>query len=178
VDFVISVNDMASRTVDKVKGSFDKLGISAKDLGKSLGMSDDAMAELAAETGGLSLVAAAAAGALAILGVAAIAITTEVISANEELDKMTTQLGALGNEADGSGAQIVGMLDDMSKRLPETKDQLAEWAKPLLAAGVHGRRRHNWRPPPPRPPSWVTVVRRRYRISSARSKPLPTRAAR
>lgn len=138
MDFTISVNDLASRGIDKVKNSFDKLGISAKDLGKSLGMSDEAMAELTAETGGLALVAVAAAAGLAVLVGGAIAITTEVIRANEELDKMTTQLGALGNSADGSGEQIVGMLDDMSKRLPETKDQLAEWAKPLLAAGVHG----------------------------------------
>jgi len=138
VEFTISVNDLASRGIDKVKSSFDKLGISAKDLGKSLGMSEEAMAELAAETGGLSVVAAAAAAGLAVLIGGAIAITTEVISANEELDKMTTQLGALGNAADGSGADIVAMLDDMSARLPETKDQLAEWAKPLMAAGVHG----------------------------------------
>lgn len=87
-------------------------------------------------TVGIGLVSAAAIG----LGSAFLEGAAFALSAASDLAQMTTQLGVLGAASGQTGEQIVGMLDQLSEKLPQTKDQLADWAKPLMAAGIQGDR--------------------------------------
>jgi hypothetical protein len=124
MDFVVSLIDKVSGPAEKAGGSLSSLSGTLMDL------VDPAALAVAA----LGLVAAAAVGlGAAFLGGAAFALKSA-----SELQQMTTQLGVLGTASGMTGEQIVGMLDQLSEKLPQTKDQLAAWAKPLMAAGLQG----------------------------------------
>ncbi len=57
----------------------------------------------------------------------------EVAEVNERL---TATFDALGNSGPESGKRTLDMLDKLSTKLPQTRDQLATWTKELEKAGV------------------------------------------
>ncbi len=126
MDFVVTLVDKISGPAQSASGSLGKLSGALESL------ADPATAAMVA----IGAVSAAAVGlGAAFLGGAAFALKSA-----SELQQMTTQLGVLGQASGQTGEQIVAMLDELSTKLPQTKDQLAEWAKPLMAAGLQGDR--------------------------------------
>jgi len=75
---------------------------------------------------------AAVVGAMAAFVVAGMAMSIQAVGVRNALEN---SLGALAGGA-VSGKAMVDMLDGMSDRLPQTRAQLGEWSKTLLAAGV------------------------------------------
>lgn len=73
-------------------------------------------------------------------GLAAIAVEggERVLEATGALSKMETQLDALAGSSGKTGEQTLLWLDEVSEKLPQTRDKLVEWAKPLMAAGIQG----------------------------------------
>lgn len=81
---------------------------------------------------GLAATAAAALGTVFLLG------ASKSLEASEHIQQLSAQLGALGAQSGETGDQLLDTFDDLSGKLPETRDQLADLAKPLLAAGLSG----------------------------------------
>lgn len=88
---------------------------------------------------GLGLVTAAAGVAVAAIG-ALMSVTEsfivkslEVVNANQ---RMAATFEALGQQGEGSGKKTMAMLGDLSSKLPQSRDQLADWAKKIEAMGV------------------------------------------
>lgn len=91
--------------------------------------------EMAAMTGGLSI-AVEAVGAVALaFGAAVVAGASLAIEANELKLQMTTLFDALGN-GQTSGAETIGMLDQLGDRIGRTRKELAPMAQQMMALGI------------------------------------------
>lgn len=114
----------------------DQISGPAKDAKASLSSLGEMLESMASPAG-------LAAVALGLVTIATVAVTGALyegagiaLEASEAYGKLADQLGALaGGEA--GGGEIVANLDALSRKLPETRAQLGEWAKTLLASGVH-----------------------------------------
>lgn len=96
-----------------------------------------AQAELAELTGGLSLVAEAL-GAVALgFGVVVAAGAKMAIEANEAKARMVSLFGALSNGRE-TGDEIVGMLDNLSDSIGQTREKLAPLTQEFLKMGIKG----------------------------------------
>ena len=113
------------------------------DLNHAIEGSRDAMNAGSASAGGLGsalgiVTAAAAAEAAALYGVvkvidSLIGKALEVTSVNRRL---AATFEALGQQGPGSGKKTLAFLDDLSARLPQSREQLATWTKEIESLGV------------------------------------------
>lgn len=121
-----------------------KNGVStpAKQAAESVrGLSGDMgglQAELAAATGGLSVVVEALGAVAVAFGGAVIAGAAMAIEANEAKAKMTSLFDALG-EGKISGAETIGMLDQLSDKIGITRKELAPITQDFLTMGITGK---------------------------------------
>lgn len=100
--------------------------------------SADLQAELAEVTGGLSLVAEALAVAGGAIGAVVIAGAALAIEASEAKEKMTALFDSMAHGKD-TGAEVYGMLSDLSDKFGVTRAQLAPFAQQFLLMGVTGK---------------------------------------
>lgn len=113
------------------------------DLAQKAEMSAGSLSAGASQAGAMSaalgvvaVAAGVAVGALAGLVSVTESLTVkalEVVNANQ---KMAATFEALGMQGAGSGKKTLAMLDDLSARLPQSREQLAEWTKKIEAMGV------------------------------------------
>lgn len=121
-----------------LKGALDELKPSLDAQPAGLNKLESALTELV-DPAALAAVAIAAVGAAAVgLGVIFLEGASKSLEANESLEKMTAQLTALGSTSGTTGPKLIAQFDALSERLPQTRDQLAELSKPLLALGLSG----------------------------------------
>jgi hypothetical protein len=64
---------------------------------------------------------------------AAVEMGLEVTAVN---DKLTATFDALGSQGPNSGKKTLEFLDGLSKKLPQSRDQLAQWTKQYEALGI------------------------------------------
>ena len=89
--------------------------------------------------GAVGIVASAAAvGAAAIYGMisATESLIERAIEATEVNKRLSATFEALGAQGPGSGGKTLAFLNDLSSKLPQSRAQLAEWAKAYEAMGV------------------------------------------
>ena len=116
------------------------------DLGNALGDAKDQMGgasagleEFGAAAGpaGTAVLALAAAvtvviGTLYELGKAGIETALEVVGFNTKMDATFQALG----KGPAAGEQTLGMLDEMSNKLPQTREEFAKWTREIQKMGV------------------------------------------
>ena len=71
------------------------------------------------------------AGAVAGLTIETATFALEVVNTN---DRIRATFGALGGA--GAGSEMLGMLNELSTRLPQSREQLADWSKEIEALGI------------------------------------------
>lgn len=133
--------------IDQVSGPADRMAQSVEGLGSTVqqlakGNIDGATSSLSGMAEGLDAVipglgtlagiALGAAGAIAGLVAAGAAFA---LQASEQKRQLISTYDALLGYA-GAGEQADNMLSDLSRSLPQTKDQLAAWGKQFAAMGV------------------------------------------
>lgn len=119
------VNKDAAGKLRDLKGRFisagdaaNSYGNAAAALGGPIGMAVTGVVTLTTAFVGLTVAGAALA-----------------VEQTELESKLRTTFAALaGGEA--AGAKTLGMLDEMSSKLPQTRDQLAAWTKSYMALGI------------------------------------------
>jgi len=118
--------DMLKAAIGQVPKATDGMdsGLSGL-LGKLTGLGEMGPAAFAE----IGLAAYAAIGAVVVAG-AALALQASGLRA-----QLVATFDSLGGGA-GAGEKVVGMLNELAGRLPQTRAQLADWAKTLMAAGV------------------------------------------
>lgn len=89
-----------------------------------------AVAEAYATVGAAALAATVAVGALAVEGVEK---ALEVTNAN---DRMRASFEALGAQGSGSGQGTLDFLNELSEKLPQSRDQLGQWTEQYEALGI------------------------------------------
>lgn len=109
-----------------IQGALSSVTTGVAGIAKSLDLLVPGLGEVAAA-------AVQAAGGLASLAVGGMKTAIEVGTLEK---KMTSMFDALG-EGQISGAQVMGMLDDMSNSLGLTREQIAPLTKEFMAMGVH-----------------------------------------
>jgi hypothetical protein len=127
---------------DQLSSSMGSLGDQAKGAGQGMGSlgetangaSSDVSSlneELGAATEGLSYVVEAVLAATAAFG----AMLVEVAGVTQDLKLMHDQIDAVSN---GAGQQMNDMVDELAKKLPETKEQIAKTTVQLEQMGYTG----------------------------------------
>jgi hypothetical protein len=114
-----SVFDLAQRA-EASSGSLTEGAASAGTMATSLGLVSVAAGLAAAAIGGLVVVT----GSLVLKSL-------EVVNANQQL---TASFEALGGA--GSGKKTLDMLDGLSNKLPQSREQLAQWTREIEKTGV------------------------------------------
>src|SRR5271165_5272305 len=120
--------EFVAKLVDEISGPASKMGVSVDGLKDHLTEAGGAMGTLGAVGVGVAAVGIAAIGAGLYEG------AKMAIEASENLEKMKKSLEALsGGRA--SGDEIVAMLRDVEKEVPQSEAQVSKWAHSLMAAG-------------------------------------------
>ena len=101
-------------------------------------MSNTSAATISAASGLGMVASAAAVGAAAIYGVitAVESLVEHALEATEVNRRLSATFEALGAQGPGSGGKTLAFLNDLSSKLPQSRAQLAEWAKAYEAMGV------------------------------------------
>jgi len=116
-----SVFDLTEQ-VDNANTPLARMGATAGGAGVALGL-----------VAGAALAAGAAFGAMALeIGEAAVKTSLEVTAVNERL---VATFDALGS-GPGAGAPTLAFLNDLSSKLPQSRDQLATWTKQFQTLGI------------------------------------------
>lgn len=120
LEFIVELKDKVSEGADSAAESLEGLkeGISGSSL------------ELAA----MGTAAAVAVAGIAIVGASLYEGAKASLEAREEVEKLTAQLGALSGGKQ-SGEEVLGVLRQIEKQVPQNEATVASWAKSLMAAG-------------------------------------------
>ena len=118
-------------------------GAGGADTGAGAGGLLD-LADAASQVSALTGSAGTAAAGLAAITAAAVAASTAVLGLGAAFVKLGTDADAanqqlrtsLGVFSGGHGKEVLDIVDAMRTRLPQSRDQLAEWVKTLQTAGV------------------------------------------
>lgn len=135
--FDIDLGDMVSDPAKTMAGSLGNLTSSLSNTGVASDGLTGSLGELAAATGPVGIAIAVAVVALVAFAAAAYAAMSAAVSITQQRDALRNTFDALGEGA-GVGAKTLAMLDRLGKTLPFTTDQMAKWAKSLMAAGIQG----------------------------------------
>ncbi len=119
----------AQRKVHDLTGAVDDAGYA---------MSNTSAATISAASGLGMIASAAAVGAAAIYGVitAVESLVEHALEATEVNRRLSATFEALGAQGPGSGGKTLAFLNHLSSKLPQSRAQLAEWAKAYEAMGV------------------------------------------
>jgi hypothetical protein len=77
-----------------------------------------------------------AAGGVAVLGGALYEGAKAAIEASGEFNRLSASFEALGASAGVTGPEVLAMVTDVSKAVPESEAQLRSWTQALMAAGM------------------------------------------
>lgn len=138
LDLVDNFSNAANSAKSGMSGLIDKF---TQGIASGQGLTD-VMGGLAGSVDPVSLVVKVAvtellmfAAAAATVGAAVIGLMGFAIEAVGENEKMIASFEALI----GNGEETVNMLDNLSKQLPFTKDELGKFAQGLASAGIKGQ---------------------------------------
>lgn len=84
----------------------------------------------------------AAAEAAVVVGGLIAAVGVMILRQREWREELLATLGALSDVSDG-GPRLLYMIDELSKKIPKSKEQIAEWTKAFLGMGLHGNELKN-----------------------------------
>lgn len=87
--------------------------------------------------GGVAVAGAAmeAGIAIAFAGIVAEGVKT-AIEVNEVNERLTATFNALGSQGPESGKKTLAMLDDLARKLPQSRELLGDWTKEIEALGI------------------------------------------
>lgn len=143
---VVEPAEVARHALEEVGGGFRELGgaLAHGDVKGAIEGTTEALAGMASMLDlvvpGLGQAASAVIKAAGAIGGAFAEIVEEgvktALEVGEVNERLTATFNALGVQGPASGKKTLAMLDEMSNKLPQTREQLAEWTKTYEAMGV------------------------------------------
>lgn len=124
--------DSAKRNVFDLTSAVEGMAPATSGATTELEAMGEVLGPIGAGLGVVAAVGGVVVGTLVSLTIAASKLALEQVGLK---NRTLAAFDALG-EGPKSGAKTLAMLDDLSSKLPQTRDQLSEWTKKLEAMGV------------------------------------------